>query len=185
MKAKKGQANNYVIALIGLVVFILIALAFLNVTVNGVARSTKLSVTNNETTSLSSCYTTLGEVDESNPACNITVNDWYPAGDWRASNSKCALSKVSVKNDTGISLTAGTDYKIYPSSGKIQLLNTATTANSSSTLSNGEVGFYYSTCPEGYMTSQGDRSIFSLVNLLLIILIVGVIAGTAYKFFKK
>lgn len=182
---KKGQANNYVIALLALVVFVLIALAFLNVTANGVSRSTKLSVTNNETTSLTSCYTTAGQVNESNPACNIIVDNWYPAGDWRIGESACALSTVSVKNDTGTALTAGTDYKIYPSSGKIQLLNTTTTANSSTTLSNNEVGLYYSTCPSGYMTSSGDRSIFSLVNLLLIILIVGVIAGTVYKFFKK
>ena len=186
MKNKKG-ASNYMVTLILLAMVILIGIAFATNVANVKSTQTKLQTVSNESNNLQTlgCYTAGGQVNESNSACNITASNWYSAGDWRLSKSQCYLTSVSVTNATGTELTLNTDYKIDSDSGIIQLLNTATTANSSATMSNNLIDIDYSYCGSGYLTSSGDRGLANLWTLMMIMVLLAIAVGVVSKVFKS
>lgn len=185
MKSKKGGTNIMEIML-GAIILIFLSVAFINVASTSVASQTQLATTSNEQSNLltSGCYTAGGQVNESNPACNITVANWYDSDNWRLSEPVCYLSGVSVSNSTGTELTSGTDYIVYPSSGIIQFLNTTDTENTSSTLSNNIVDTGYSYCGSNYLIHQSDRGLANLWVLFMIITLLGALIAIVLKMMK-
>ena len=182
----KMKGENPFLLLFIAIITILVALALITSVANTKASQTDLLDVSDEQENLQTigCYTDDGQVNESNPACNITVDAWYSAGDWRLNEPQCYLSSVVVSNDTGTALTEDTDYILYSSIGTIQLLNTTTTANSSDTLADNLVEIDYSYCGEGYLTNSGDRSLANLWTVMMIIVLLGSIIGIAYKMMK-
>ena len=158
---KKGQLEVGGVILI--FVGIIVAVALLIAVAGTQNQVTELQSITDETTDINSagCLIALGQVNESNTACNITVDEWYPSGDWRASESQCYLSSVVVGNST-TSLTSATDYNLYSSTGIIQILNTTKTQNSSF---GNSVLIDYSFCAEGYNKEGSSRSIAGLWTL--------------------
>lgn len=173
----KGQFNLGGVILMFIVVIVCVAL--LGQIIDTQAQVTDLQSVTDESTDLGSCYvynlsgTGLYEVNESNSACNVTVNNWY--SDWRASESQCYPSSVAVTNSTGtLTLTEGTDYNLYASSGLIQYLNTSNTNNNS--LADNVTLTDYDFCAEGYNKDSGARGIAGLWSLFAVfIILAGVI----------
>ena len=183
---KKGQENK-LLTIIVLAMLVFIALAFITSVANTKAKQTDLLSSANESSNLTvlGCYEKGGTINITNTACNITVSEWYATGDWRASESQCYLTGVKVTNNTGVPLTLNTDYQIFASTGKIRLLNTSTMYNSSNTMSNNVIKVSYNYCGSGYLKSSGDRSLANLWTTMMIILLVVIIAGSAYKVMKE
>ena len=179
--------ENPIMVLFLAIITILVSLALITSVANTKSRQTDLLSISDEQVNLQTlgCYTSAGQVNESNSACNITVDNWYDSGDWRRSEPQCYLSSVVVSNDTGTALTADTDYVLYSSLGTIQLLNTTTTANSSDTLANNIVEIDYSYCDEGFLTNSGDRGLANLWTVMMIIVLLGVLSGVAYRMMKR
>lgn len=179
----KGEASNPMVILIWAVVGILLLMAFIGIVADTKSQQTGLLSIADEQSNLHtlSCYTGIGEINESNSACNITVNTWYATDDWRLSESQCYLSSVVVSNDTGVALTEDTDYKIFASSGIIQLLNTTTMANTSATMNDNLLEVDYNYCGSGYLTSSGDRGIADLWTTIMIIALIIFLVLTVKK----
>jgi hypothetical protein len=157
---KKGQLNLGIYFV--MLVIVLVGIALFNTSAASVNVMTEKQSITDETTNLTvSCYAS-GEVNESNPSCNITVDQWYDTGDWRASEPDCYISSVTVTNATGTELTLNTDYNLFSSTGTIQMLNTVDT-NSTNLGENVLVDYSY--CGEGYNTDSGSRA---MANLILI-----------------
>ncbi len=161
---KKGEMGIGGIVL--LFMGIIVALSLIGPIFDAQGQMTKLLTVTDESDTLStSCMLDIGgdirfSVNESNSACNITANAWYPAGDWRRLESQCYISSVTVGNSTE-NFVANTDYKVFASEGIIQMLNTSDTQNGSAntTLSD------YSYCGEGYNKSSSSRTIATLIGL--------------------
>jgi len=119
--------------------------------------------------SLSSCYTGGNQVNESNTACNVTVDQWYVSGDWRASEGQCNLESVVVTNSTGgLVLVVETDYNLFADSGVIQFLNTTDTEALGSNLTLVDYNF----CDSGYNKDSSSRGLartFSLFFALIVL----------------
>jgi len=157
---KKGQVG--VGAYVIMAVAIIFCIALIIASAEQTNKMTSLQSVTDETTNLTvSCYDT-GQVNESNSACNITVDSWYSAGDWRLSDSQCYLSSVTVSNATGTALTLNTDYNLFSSTGIIQMLNTTDT---NSTNLGEDVLIDYSYCDAGYNKDGSSRSIANLILL--------------------
>jgi len=159
---KKGQVaglGTIILIAVGLI----FALALFEPIINTQSELTDLQsvVDESEDLSATTCYTPNGSINESNSDCNITVDNWYPTGDWRASESQCYLSSVTVGNST-TDLTENTDYNLDTDAGVIQMLNTTTTANSSF---GNTVLADYSYCGEGYNKDSSSRSVAGLISL--------------------
>ncbi|MFW6225644.1 MAG: hypothetical protein ACOC3V_01630 [bacterium] len=167
---KKAQFNLGIIIL--LAVGILFCMAIFEQVVDTQSELTDLKNVNDETTNLTTetCYTTNGWVNESDPDCNITVDNWYPSGDWRKGESSCYLSGVTVSNATDDDLTLSTDYRIDSDAGIIVMLNTSST---SKTNLGENVLVDYSYCGEGYNKDSSSRSIAGLISLFTALAILG------------
>lgn len=159
---KKAQALGLG-TLILLAVGVIFALAIFDQVIDTQNQLTDLQSIADESTDLSTsgCLNGTGEVNESDADCNITVTNWYPTGDWRASESQCYLSSVTVGNST-TDLTEDTDYVVHTEEGVIQMLDTAKTVNSSF---GNTVLVDYSYCAEGYNKDSSSRSIAGLISL--------------------
>jgi len=181
MKTKKGEGSMD--AILAMIILIFLGVAFITV-IGSTTKTQTALLSSNEQSNLQNCYTSLGQVNESNSACNITVENWYPAKDWRLSASECYLSDVNVKNNTGTALTLGTDYKVYSNIGVIQFLNTTTTENSSTTLSNNLVNTSYSYCSSSYLTNSRDRGLANLWILFAILALLGAVIGIVLKIWR-
>lgn len=181
------EVKNPFVVIMGAIILILVGMAFITTVADTKSTQTSLLTTSDEQSNLQtlSCYTSEGQVNESNSACNITVDNWYTSGDWRESEGQCYLSSVTLANDTGTELTLDTDYRLFDSSGIIQLLNTTTTENSSDTMSNNLVEVDYSYCGEGYLTSSGDRGLANLFPTLMIIVLIIALGGAAMKMYNE
>jgi len=177
---KSGKMSSFGL-IIGAVVLVLVGLTLITSVANTKATQTNLLNTINENNAIpSGCYVG-GQVNELSDTCNVTVNNWYPTGDWRIGNSQCYLKDVKVSNAAGTPLVLDTDYKIYDSKGVIKLLNTT---NTESANLGGSVLVNYSYCGEGYLTNSGDRSLANLWTLVLIVVLVSALAGVAMKVFN-
>lgn len=180
---KKGQVGmNPFTFIMGSIIMILVGLALITSVADTKATQTDLLSVLDEQTNLVTvgCYVG-GQVNESDPDCNITVSNWYPAGDWRASESQCYLSSVVVSDDTGTALTLDTDYYLYSDTGVIQLLNTTATTS----LPNNLVEVDYEYCGEGYLTSSGDRSLASLWTTMMVLALIIILAIGAMKLLEN
>ncbi len=185
MKNKKGEVDTMTL-IVGAFVLIFIAIVFIGIV--GKMRNPQVNLlsVSDEQANLQTlgCYTSNGQVNESNPVCNITVSNWYSSEDWQLSKSQCYLKNVIVSNDTNTALTLNTDYKVYSNIGVIQMLNTTDTENSSSTLSNNIVETDYSYCDSGYLTSSADRSLANLWTTFMILAVMGILIGLVFKIWK-
>jgi hypothetical protein len=185
MKNKKGESSNPLMIIMGALIFILIAIAFINSVADTKARQTDLITIANESYNLSSngCYPVglTGTVNITDSDCNITVTEWYAAGDWRLSSSQCDLSSVTITNVTGTALTEDTDYEIFADTGIIRLLNTSTLYNSSGTMSNNGLRVNYDYCGSSYLTSSGDRGLANLWTTMMIIVLIAGLAVAVKK----
>lgn len=183
---KKKAQSNPIMLIFGAIILVLIALAFITSVANTKSTQTDLLSVSDEQFNLQTldCYTDDGEVNESNSACNLTVSNWYSAGDWRLSESPCYLSSVAVTNDTGTALIKDVDYVLYSSIGTIQLLNTTDTSNSSDTLSDNVVESDYSYCDSGYLTSSGDRGLANLWTTMMILVLIGGLVAIVLRIWK-
>jgi len=155
---KRGQMSLGMIVL--LVVGVVVVLALMPTIINEQYKMTnKLSV-DDETTNLTTegCYTAGGQVNESDSDCNITVDAWYPSGDWRLSEGSCDLSSVTVTNGTGTELTASTDYNLHADEGLVEMLNTSDTESTNILVD-------YDYCDEGYNKDSGSRGMASVISL--------------------
>ena len=161
------------IGIIILIVTILVGLVLLPAIASPAHEISNLNAVTNESTSLTTCYTAANQVNTSNPACNVTVDNWYSAGDWRLNASDCYLTSVVVKNGTGTALTKNTDYKIYANLGKISFLNTTATEGQNANLT----FLAYDYCPSGYSTNSTDRALsplivtFAIIALLIVVVL--------------
>ena len=165
-KNNKGQVGLYLI--FAMLVIVVVGAALFNSSAASVDIMTQKQTITDETTNLTvSCYAS-GQVNESNSNCNITVDQWYDTGDWRASDSQCYLSSVTVSNATGTSLTLNTDYKLFTDTGIVQMLNTTDT---NSTLLGENVLIDYSYCGEGYNKDSGSRAMARLILIFFAMII--------------
>ncbi len=166
---KKGQLGQ-----LGVIIMIFVAIIL------GLALSTQIFNTQNlvtekqdvtdEEQSLTTCYTSDNQVNESNSDCNITVNSWYPTGDWRASETQCNIGSVVVTNSTGgLTLIEGTDYNLFAGSGLLQFLNTTNTDSLAENLTLSD----YNYCGEGYNKDASSRGIAGLWGLFAAFIILG------------
>ena len=185
---KRGESSSPMALIIMALLIILLSLVFITSTANTVSTQNKLTTVSNESYNLltNGCYSVLGTgtVNISNSACNITVSAGYPAGDWRRSESQCAITDT-VTNSTGTPLTLNTDYRLNSTTGTIQLLNTTTIYNSTGLMSNNVIKINYNYCGTGYLTSSGDRSILGLLTTLMIIALIVILAGIVSVAFKN
>jgi len=166
-KNKRGQMMGGRLGVI-LMLFILIVvgIVFVEAIADNESKLTSKNSVDDETFNLTSnsCYTAGGEVNESNSNCNLTVENWY--SDWRASESECYLSGVTVSNASDSELTADTDYVLYEDEGVIQMLNTTDT---NSTNLGEDVLVDYEYCPYGYNVDSSSRSIASLITIFFVL----------------
>jgi hypothetical protein len=174
---KKGQMNFGAIIMVFVAVIVTLSLFPTIVNTQNIATQ-KQSVAGEQFNLGTSCYgfnvsgtSNSWEVNESNSACNLTVANWYSSGDWRTLDSQCYLGSVVVANTTGTTLTSGTDYNLYSSTGIIQMLNTAETSNE--TLQNNLTSISYNYCGEGYNPDSGSRGVANLWSLFAALIIAG------------
>lgn len=136
-----------------------------------------------ETYNLSSrgCYVS-ETVNTSDSDCNITVT-YAPTG-WEQEDTDCYLSGVVLTNSTGTVLTADTDYKVFSSTGIIQMLNT--TSTTATALGGGGITLVdYSYCGDGYLADSWGRSVLNVnVGLFAVVLLIGAAALVYYLFGK-
>lgn len=166
------EKNNSMKVIIGVFVMLMIAVAFLTSIANQTSNVIDKTSLADETTNLTiSCYAS-GQVNESNSACNITVIN-YPTS-WKIED--CPLTNVVVSNATGTVLTLDTDYKLFASSGLVQMLNTTDT-NSTNLGENVLIDYTY--CGDNYMNSSWGRNILGVnVGVFAIAILIIIIAAT-------
>lgn len=162
MKNKHGELGLRTILVI--FVAIVVGIVFIVEIANTQEQVTNKMPITNETQSLVSCYTSIGQVNTSNSNCNKTVSEWYDSTDWRASHSSCNIGGVSVTNASGTALTATTDYNLYADIGVIQFLNTTSTnsSNLDGRAATNNSLMNYNFCEEGYNPDSGSRGIARL-----------------------
>lgn len=176
---KRGQENQ-IFGLIVLLVIVILSVSLLGIIADTKARATSKLKALNESYSLTSCYTPNGQVNISNPNCNVTVSGMKVA-DWRHSEGQCAIGEVVVRNGGGSTLISGVDYNLFAQIGVIQFLNTTGTQSSPGN----NTYFDYNYCDSGYFTGSADRALADLWVTLGIIVLLIIIAGTAYRGLKK
>jgi len=166
--------------LITFAILFILGAVFIGVMADQTILSTQKAIVADETTDIStSCLTDDGQVNTTNANCNITVT-YAPTG-WEQEDTDCYLSGVIVGNST-TALTLDTDYKLYASTGIVQLLNTTETTN---TTFGNNLLVDYSYCGEGYMADSWGRSILNTnVGLFAIVLLIGA-AAVIYILFGK
>lgn len=188
-KNRKGETSNPLMVILFAMILVLLAMAFINSVADTKSSQTSLTPITGESYNLLTrgCYPAgaLGTVNITDADCNITVSAWYPAEDWRLSESQCDLSNVVVTNNTGTVLEADTDYTLFADTGIIQLLNTSTLYNSSATMNNNLLKVNYDYCSSGYLTSSGDRGIANLWVTLMILTLIGVLIGVVVKLWNN
>ena len=178
MKNKKGEGNMLVTIII-LAMLLFIGFAFVTSTANTKASITEKVNVVNEQDLLSECYVG-GTVNETNPACNITLAN-APTG-WKLTEPQCAVGSVVVTNSTGgLVLEEGTDYELFAQQGLIQFLNTSDTADLAGNITLTD----YNYCPDGYLKSSGDRGLAGLIPTMMILVLLVIAAGVAYAIFRK
>lgn len=134
-----------------------------------------------ESHSLASCVLDIGgdldfTINESNSACNITVTN-YPTN-WKQED--CPLTSVVVGNAT-LDFTEDTDYRVFASSGVIQLLNTTTTSTgyANTTLVD------YTYCGDDYLNSAWGRSVMKMVGGFFALALLGIGIWLMYGIFRN
>ena len=161
-------------------ILVLLAIAFLTSISEQTSLSTEKTKVADESYNLTGegCYAG-GQVNESDSDCNLTVTN-APTG-WKAVD--CALTSVVVTNTTGTTLTSGTDYNVYASTGVVQMLNTTDTDVES--LGN-NVLIDYSYCGDSYVNSSWGRSILGVnVGLFAVAILIAVVLLVYVLFDKK
>ena len=182
---KRGEvSNNSLLVIILLAMILLIGFAFLTPVASVTNRVSEKQVNLNETQNLGSCVTVVGAIqaiNESDADCNITVDGWYPTGDWRRNDSQCYLSSVAVRNGTGTALTVNTAYTVFASTGIVKMENTTSTQN----LTGNNTYLTYSTCDAGYFKDSGSRSLSKLWTTMMVLVLLITAAAVAYKEMNK
>lgn len=168
------ENNKTIITLVSFAVLFILGSVFIASIAGQTLLNTQKTSVADESYNLNtiSCYSN-GQVNTSKAACNITVTN-APTG-WKQEDSDCYLSGVVVTNATGTALTVGTDYKVYASTGIIQMLNTTST-NTTNLVSNVTL-IDYSYCGQGYMADSWGRTVLNTnTGLFSVVLLVGAAA---------
>ena len=169
---KKGATVGEIVMML---IIVVVCIALFGTIINRQHEATsKLDVTN-ETRDLTACYgdpddTGVFQVNESIAACNFTVNNWYPTGDWRASSSVCDIGSVTVSNGTNTAWTLSTDYNVYAGSGIIQMLNTTGVTGTENSAGNNTF-LTYDRCGEGYNKDSGARGVAKMWTIFAALII--------------
>lgn len=155
-----------------LVVGVIVAFAMLPSIADSQAKMTKLMVVNNETQDLTHCFAvgTQGQVNESNPLCNVTIANAATSTDWRFKG--CPISSLSMTNTNGTVITLSTSYTFNSTTGLVSYLNTTQTNSSALSGSINKTLLTYSFCDPGYVTESSGRSIAGLITLFAVLAIV-------------
>ena len=101
-----------------------------------------------------------------NATTNFNISS--PQTDWRATN--CPISGVTLQNTTGTVYTVTTDYVFNLNYGNFTLVNTNKV--NQSVLSNNITVVNYTHCDPGYSTDSATRSIISLIQTFMIIVLI-------------
>jgi len=139
---------------------------------NALAVTAKTNVYDESSNLATSCIVGAAqEVNESDSACNITATN-APSG-WKTQD--CPLTSVTVENGT-VTLTEGTGYNLFASTGIIQMLNdTSTDAGDFNTT---YVNYIY--CQDNYLNLGWGRTITNLVAGFFAIALLLVSVGLFY-----
>lgn len=170
---KKGEQNKLMIIML-LVMIILIGFAFITSVANTKGGQTNKQTILNKSISVASAYINETYV---NSSFNYTI---YSQSDWKV--SECPLTDVKISIGNGTLLVDGVGYTLYSPQGVYSMKNSSLTipVNSKNvTLVNATY------CPDGYLTSSTDRGLIDLIPTLMIILILVIAAGTAYKMLNE
>lgn len=171
---KKGESSNpLALILMGLII-ILIALALINTVANTKSQQTEKGQILNQSISVVTAYVNNTYVSS---GFNYTI---YSQSDWKI--SECPLTGVGISNGAGTLLTKDTDYTLYADKGVYSLIN-ATKTMPMTSLNKTYVNATY--CGDGYLTSSGDRGLANLWTTLMVIVLIGTLAGLIARIWKE
>jgi uncharacterized membrane protein len=172
------EKNNGVSLFMTVFVAVLLGVILIGVVASVNNSNTSKSVASAESHNLAtSCYTAGNIVNESNPACNITVT-YAPVSYLQ---QDCPLSSVSVTNNTGTALILNTDYHLFASTGVVQMLNTVNT-NHTNLGDNAKVTYTY--CGANWVDSSWGRDVLNVVVGLLVIAVLIIVVILVNKQFE-
>lgn len=176
-KNKKGEITIGHVFL--LFIGIIVGIIFIGVIVNSAAPMNTKQTSTNESSNLSAlgCYITTaqGEVQTNDTRCNITLTSNPPRYNF---NGNCPNSGLTIKNTSGFSYVANTDYIFYSNIGVIDLQNTTATNRSSGAE---QLFASYTFCPYGYNVDSGSRSIIPLIGLFSAFALLAFVLYYAWK----
>jgi len=172
------EQKNIALIVTGFVTLLIGILLISTVATQGNAVTEKTIVLDETKTFTSTCLAPQGggQINESDADCNYTVTN-YPSG-WKITD--CPLTSVVVSNATR-AFTLNTDYRVFASTGIIQMLNsTSTDAGAANTTL---VDYAY--CSDGYMNQTWGRTAIDLVAGFFAIALLLVSVGLFYQVLKN
>lgn len=160
-----AEKDNTIGILVGVIISLVVGLALIGAIADQVVSKTQLAGAT-ETVNLV-------------PARNVTTGGVVPGialslvkpvearTGWRADNSECIVQTITFKNQTGGTITNGTDY-IYSNAGTLTLLQT-TNINGTGNVTTAS----FSYCPDGYQTGFG-RTIMNMIPGFFALALLGI-----------
>jgi hypothetical protein len=163
----RGQLN--VGGIVMLAVAIILGAVFMVSIANNQTILTDAQDVTDESFSLTNCYTSDNQVNESNSDCNQTLNN-VPSS-WQVGDSTYDVFDVTITNSTGtLTLTADTDYELFGGTGVIQYLNTTTTEALGGNVTLTDYSYY----DVGYNKDSGARGLAGTFTLFFAFIVLGV-----------
>lgn len=153
-----------------LFVIVILGLTFIQPVANTANKVDSLQVVSGENVStVPAVGTNAGQVNASQ-----SFNTTSYQTDWRVSG--CPFTSVTLKNTTGTTYVATTDYVFNANYGNFSLVNTAKV--NQSVLSDNITVVSYSHCDPGYSTDASARAIIGLIQTFMILVLV--VLGAVY-----
>ena len=153
-----------------LFVAVILGLTFIQPVANSADKVSSLqTVTLENVSTVPAAGTAGGQV---NATTNFNISS--AQSDWRVAG--CPISGVTLQNTTGTVYTVTTDYVFNANYGNFTLVNTAKV--NQSVLSNNITVVNYTHCDPGYSTDPAARSLISLIQTFMIIILI--ILGAVY-----
>jgi len=170
---RKGESNPMTLLVFALLI-VVIGVVFITIVADTASLQTKKQVTTNQSIPVTTAYIDSNNV---NTSINYTI---YSQSNWK--KTECPLTSVAIRNGAGTSLTANTDYILYANEGVFSLKNTTKTVPSTSL----NLTYVDDThCSDGYLTSSADRSLANLWTTFMILALIAILAGVAFKLIKE
>lgn len=190
-KNRKGEGNGLMMIIL-LAMILFIGFALLNPVANTSNQMTEKSLVYNESNVLPYCFqnvtvqtqvnTTECPTCSSPRSCNFSIRE-NTTGGWQY--AQCPLTNITLRsaNSTAITMVADTDYIVNEETGQVALLNTTKWYNITEQGNRTFVDYNY--CRVGYIQDAGTRGIQKLILTIMIICLLVVAAGVAYKQFNN